>query len=173
MVTIRLEALADAKAVRRVHELAFAPSTFEASLVDALRESDKVSLSLVADDDGEVVGHVLFSLMSVRPSAPSFRAVGLGPLAVLPERQGEGIGSQLARLGVAQCLRDGADCIFVLGSLAYYKRFGFEPVAGKGVTSTPDIPVAHLQVIEAWEGALGTQPVQVSYATEFSQAAPS
>jgi len=169
VITIRAEAPADAEAVRHVILAAYATSTFEADLVDALREAGKITLSLVAEHQGEIVGHVLYSPMAVVPSSPSFRAVGLGPLAVRPDVQANGIGSRLVRTGNAQMLRDGVDCIFVLGASRYYRRFAFESVAGRDVTSTPDIPIAHLQVIEAWEGALGTEPVRVTYAEEFSQ----
>src|SRR5687767_10672428 len=136
-VRIRHEEPGDIDAIRRVNELAFG-RPLEAEIVDALRAAGNVVLSLVAVDDatGEVVGHVLFSPFAVVPAPPSFQALALGPLAVVPERQGQGIGSQLVRTGVAQCLRDGADAIFLVGSLVYYKRFGFEPVAGRGVTST-------------------------------------
>ena len=166
MIAIRPEEPRDIEAVRRVNQLAFGRDA-EARIVDALRDAGKVTLSLVADDDGDVVGHVLFSPITLQPAPPSFKALALGPLAVLPERQGQGIGSRLVRLGVAQCLRDGADAIFLEGSLAYYSRFGFEPTAGKLVTTQPGISVAHLQVIEAWEGAIGTRPTTVLFAAEF------
>jgi predicted N-acetyltransferase YhbS len=71
---------------------------------------------------------------------------------------------------VAQCLRDGADVIFLVGSLLYYKRFGFEPAAGRGVTSSQPSTLAllpHLQFVEAWEGAVGAAPMTVDFAEEF------
>jgi putative acetyltransferase len=170
LVLIRAEEPRDAEAVFRVNELAFGRPD-EAKIVDALRAAGKVTLSLVADDGGEVVGHVLFSPMTVAPAPPSFRALALGPLAVLPARHGQGIGSQLVRTGVAQCLRDGADVVFLVGSLVYYKRFGFEPAAGRGVSMPPeqttDQYITHLQFIEAWEGAVGAQPMTVAFAPEF------
>jgi putative acetyltransferase len=174
LTKIRAEEPRDIDAIRRVNELAFRRPE-EARIIDDLRAAGKAVLSLVAVDDttDEIVGHVLFSPMSVKPAPPSFRALALGPLAVLPDRQHRGIGSLLARTGVAQCLREGADAIFLEGSLTYYKRFGFEPVAGRGVTnSQPFVSLSHLQVIEGWEGAVGATPITADFAEEFALSPP-
>ncbi|WP_414642818.1 GNAT family N-acetyltransferase [Bradyrhizobium sp.] len=93
MVIIRAEKPADIAGIRNVVEEAF-PKPLEARLVDRLRADGNSMISLVAVDDGNIVGHVQFSNMS----AP-FRALGLGPVSVMPDRQRSGIGSQMIRAG--------------------------------------------------------------------------
>jgi putative acetyltransferase len=163
-LTIRPETPADIDAIREVVAAAFKRPD-EAELVDELREAGNVTLSLVAELDGRVVGHVLFSPMRIDP--PVITAVGLGPLAVTPELHGRGIGSRLVRLGVAECRRRSFDAVFLLGSTVYYSRFGFELVAGRGVTS--DQPPSHFQFIEMWEGAVGSVPLHVRYTPQFDR----
>lgn len=126
---IRPETPADAPAVRAVLKAAF-PGPDEARLVDELRRDGDVRLSLVAAEDGEVLGHVLFS-----PLIAPFRALGLAPLAVLPRRQREGIGGALVREGLARAGALGWDAVFVLGEPAYYRRFGFDAAAASGFSS--------------------------------------
>lgn len=162
-VTIRPETPEDIPSIRDVVTAAFGQPG-EAGLVDALREAGKSLLSLVAQLDGRVVGHVMFSAMRIEP--PVITAVGLAPLAVAPELQRQGIGSRLARTGVAEMRRRGYDAVFVYGSTVYYPRFGFEPTVGRNITC-PDLSMGHLQVIEMWEGAIGPTPLTVRYAEEF------
>jgi putative acetyltransferase len=95
-VTIRLETLKDASQVRRVNEVAFG-GTVEADLVDTLRAACPEAVSLVAEDQGTVVGHILFTPVNGEAS----RGMGLAPMAVLPERQRQGIGSALIHAGLA------------------------------------------------------------------------
>jgi putative acetyltransferase len=92
----------------------------EAALVDALRTDGDAVLSLVADDDRVIVGHMMLSRMK----AP-FRALGLAPASVMPERQRAGIGGMLVCEGLARATSAGWDAVFVLGEPDYYKRFGF------------------------------------------------
>jgi putative acetyltransferase len=123
---IRAEMSADHGAVRRVHRLAFA-SEIEPRLVDALREAGDAVISLVAETEGEVSGHVLFS----RLDAP-MPALALAPVAVLPERQRQGIGSLLIREGLRQAQEAGWAAVFVVGEPAYYTRFGFDVEPARG-----------------------------------------
>lgn len=125
-VVIRAEAPADHEAVRDVHRLAFS-SEVEPHLVDALRESGDAVISLVAEGEGQVVGHVLFS----RLQAP-MRALALAPVAVLPERQRKGIGALLIQEGLSQAQQAGWTAVFVVGEPAYYARFGFDVEAARG-----------------------------------------
>jgi putative acetyltransferase len=120
---VRHEAPEDREAVARVVEAAFGRRD-EADLVEALRADPSWELSLVADEGGEVVGHVLFTRAS-----NGFHA--LAPLAVLPERQGAGVGRALVEEG----LRRIEGPVLVLGDPAYYARFGFEPAAPRGITN--------------------------------------
>jgi predicted N-acetyltransferase YhbS len=95
----------------------------EAAIVDALREAGALTVSLVAEEQGRVVGHVAFS--PVRVDGAEGRWFGLGPVSVLPERQRAGIGSALIRAGLERLRASGADGCVVLGDPAYYARFGF------------------------------------------------
>lgn len=115
----------DAEAVRAVHLSAF-PTALEADLVETLERDGDAVISLVADDDGSIVGHVLFSRMSVTAGDRRLEALGLAPVAVLPGRQGEGIGSGLINAGMSSAAETGAEIVFVLGEPDYYRRFGFD-----------------------------------------------
>ena len=120
---IRPESPADRDAVRRVHATAFTTPE-EADLVDALRAGASTLVSLVAEDAGEVVGHVLFT-PAMLPDHPDRRLMSLAPLAVLPKRQRSGIGDALTRAGLERCREIGVGAVVVLGHPAYYPRFGF------------------------------------------------
>jgi len=99
MILIRAETLEDHGFVRRINELAFGRGN-EAALVDALRSNARPYVSLVAVVDDEVVGHIFFSPVSVESERGDFNAMGLAPMAILPEHQNQGIGSQLVRKGL-------------------------------------------------------------------------
>jgi putative acetyltransferase len=126
---IRAEEPADANAIRKVEEAAF-PTPAEADLVDRLRSDHDTAISLVAVEGDDLVGHVLFSRME----AP-FRALGLGPVAVLPSHRGAGIGTRLITAGLACAKAGGWQGVFVLGDPAYYRRFGFDAGAAAGFAS--------------------------------------
>ncbi len=84
-------------------------------------------ISLVAEVGGEVVGHIFFSPVKVESADSAHDAIALGPMAVLPEFQGRGVGSRLVREGLEECLKQDHEVVFVLGHPEYYPRFGFEP----------------------------------------------
>jgi putative acetyltransferase len=165
---VRPEQPSDLAAIHEVEALAFGRPN-EANLVDALRANGQATLSLVAvdDADGRIVGHIMFSPMTVAPAA--IRAVGLGPVAVHPHVQNRGIGGDLIRAGIAEIRRQGWDAIFLLGHADYYPRFGFQLAAGMGITAEPGINMAHFFYMEMWEGAVGSVPLDVKYAPEFWQ----
>jgi putative acetyltransferase len=126
---IRAEEPADIAGIRQVVEEAF-PKPLEALLVDQLRADGNSVISLVAVDDGKIVGHVQFSDMT----AP-FKALGLGPVSVMPDRQRSGIGSQMIRAGLKHAADAGWEGVFVLGNPNYYQRFGFSPDRARGFKS--------------------------------------
>jgi putative acetyltransferase len=134
MISIRQEEPGDREAVRLVNELAFGGQD-EAEIVDALRETGDVILSLVALHADSVVGHIMFSPVRIEEGGCVVEGTGLGPMAVLPEYQRQGIGSALVESGL-RILRDRA-CAFVvvLGHSDYYPRFGFEPASRRGIKS--------------------------------------
>jgi putative acetyltransferase len=125
-VIVRPEATADQEAVHEVHRLAFA-SDVEPQLVDALRKAGEAVISLVAECEGDIVGHVLFS----RLAAP-MPALALAPVAVVPDRQRQGVGSLLIREGLRQAQQGGWVAVFVVGEPTYYARFGFDANQARG-----------------------------------------
>jgi putative acetyltransferase len=124
---IRPEQVGDIASIRRVVTAAFAgaphASGTEAAIVDGLRRADVLAVSLVADENGEVVGHVAFSPVWLDGELAGW--FGLGPVAVRPDRQGEGLGQALIRAGLERLKALEARGCVVLGEPAYYRRFGF------------------------------------------------
>jgi len=173
VVAIREEGSDDVSAVRAVSEQAFGQA-FEADLVDAIRARDLGALSLVAEDAGRVVGHILFTPVSVEAGRRSVAGMGLGPMSVVPHRQREGIGSALVMHGLDILQRGGCPFVVVLGHAAYYPRFGFERASHYGVTSQwADVPDDAFMLLAfdltSLEGAAGV----ARYSDEFDSAASS
>jgi putative acetyltransferase len=166
MVCIRRERPDDYAAVRQVHERAF-DGPAEADLVDALRMRGKATLSLVAVVAGRVVGHICFSPVTIEAGSQTFPAVGLAPLAVLPELQRRGIGSRLVEAGLVECRNAGYDCVVVLGHPAYYPRFGFVPACRYGITSEYAVPDEAFMILDLCGGTLRHRAGVVKYASEF------
>ena len=133
-VEVRAAGPADSAAIRHVHCAAF-PTPAEADLVDALARDGDQMLSLVAVEDGTIVGHILFSRMEVRADDGTLAGLGLAPVAVTPDRQGEGIGSALIEAGLQAAGSIGTEIVFVLGEPAYYGRFGFDARTAKPFAS--------------------------------------
>lgn len=168
MIAVRTEKTEDHKAVRRVNELAFARRN-EADLVDALRANARPYVSLVAIIDEQVVGHIFFSPVSIESETGAFTAMGLAPMAVLPEYQNQGIGSQLVREGLKECERLGQDIVVVLGHPNYYPRFGFTPASLKGLRSEYDVPDEVFMVAELRSDALDGRLGLVKYHPKFNE----
>ena len=131
MITIRPEGPENAARIRRINELAFGQPA-EADLVEKLRQACSSSLSLVAEDDA-VVGHILFTPVVVESAERSVLGMGLAPMAVLPDRQRQGIGSQLVRRGLDILRERSCPFVVVVGHPEYYPRFGFEPASAHGL----------------------------------------
>jgi putative acetyltransferase len=148
-LVIRTEAPGDGDAVRRVHEAAFGRDA-EADLVDAVRAARAAVLSLVAVWRGEIVGHALFTPVTVGTGS----AVGLGPLAVHPDHQDQGVGSALVREGLVRLSVLGHGAVVVVGAPAYYRRFGFAPARAFGVSWERPVPDEVFMAIELRPRAL-------------------
>ena len=168
MVTIRPERAEDASQVRQVNELAFGQPA-EADLIESLRRACTDALSMVAEE-GELVGHILFNPVAVEGAGRRVLGMGLGPMAVLPDRQRRGIGSQLVRRGL-DILR-GRSCPFVVvvGHPHYYPRFGFEPASVHGLASQWEgVPDAAFMVLVLDEHAMAGVSGVATYREEFSE----
>jgi putative acetyltransferase len=166
-VSIRPEALTDAAAIRRVLEAAF-PTAAEARLVDLLRASGRLRISLVAERNGELVGHIGFSPVQVDGEAAGETGIGLAPLAVLPYDQRQGIGSRLIREGLEACARAGYGFVVVLGSPEYYPRFGFTRADRRGLGNEYGAD-EEFMVLELRGGRLPANGGLVRYGPEFAE----
>jgi len=125
-ITTRLETREDYPEVRRINLEAF-ESPAEAYIVEALRLCGDPVISIVAEADGALAGHIMFSPVYLDGGGSGLRLCGLAPMAVEPGRQKKGIGSALAATGIDACVKAGYCAIFVLGHPGYYPRFGFSP----------------------------------------------
>jgi putative acetyltransferase len=163
---VRPETHSDRAAVRAVNETAFETSA-EADLVEALRRKLDNLVSLVADLDGKVVGHILFSPVSVT-GHPDLKAMGLGPMAVAPDHQRNGIGSALVREGLKRCRSLGCQVVVVVGHASYYPRFGFLPAGRHGLRCEYDVPADVFMVVELDAGALSSVSGLVRYDDAFA-----
>jgi putative acetyltransferase len=162
---IRLEQRDDLVAVRETNEQAFGTTT-EARLVDRLRGSAD-SISLVATVGNWVVGHILFTPVSIEPNI-NVRVAGLAPMAVRPEYQRAGIGSELIRAGLDQCRRRGYAAVVVVGHPEFYRRFGFKPGHTKGLKCEFPVPAEAFMALELIESALTGIAGLVRYRPEFA-----
>jgi len=130
-IGIRAVTAADAEAVDKVIRSAFATTEFghqgEAELVRIIDADGDTLVSLVAEQGGEIIGHVLFSRMDVEADGAALSGAGLAPVSVVPERQGMGIGDALIRAGLEVLRKQGVAISFVLGHEDYYPRFGYSP----------------------------------------------
>jgi len=167
LVEIRDEQPGDVAAIDDVNRRAFGQDE-EARIVGALRSSGAVLLSLVATVDGEVVGHIMYSPVVV---GEKIRGVGLGPMAVLPEYQRQGIGSRLVEAGNRRLKATGWPFIVVLGHPEYYPRFGFKPASVRGVTCEWEVPDNVFLLLVLDEGKMLGVSGQTKYRQEFSGAA--
>ncbi|MDH3728051.1 MAG: N-acetyltransferase [Myxococcales bacterium] len=163
---IRPEDPNDLAAVHAVNEAAFETSA-EADLVDALRGKAQPLISLVAEVAGSIVGHILFSPVKLADQS-GHMLMGLGPMAVIPQHQRQGIGSALVREGLKRCTESGCEAVVVLGHPAYYPRFGFVPASRYGVSSEYDVPDDVFMIMELQPGSLRGVSGKVSYDEAFS-----
>jgi putative acetyltransferase len=161
----------DPEDIQKIHELngiAFGRET-EAALVDKLRSSKALTLSLVAMEEGSIVGHIAFSPITINAEDQTISAIGLGPIAVSPERQRSGIGSRLVEAGLGEIKRLGHKIVIVLGNPEFYSRFGFLPARKFGIRWQFDVPDDVFMVKELCEHALQGVKGIVKYRPEFNE----
>jgi putative acetyltransferase len=161
---VREEQAADAAQIRNVNEAGFEGSD-EADLVDKLQKEGVVLLSLVAELDNQIIGHILFSRMTVETERGPVAAVSLAPMAVLPDHQGRGVGGQLVRRGIAALRERGERIVIVLGHKEYYPRFGFTAEKARDLDSP--FPPESFMALELVEGALTGVRGTVRYPSAF------
>lgn len=163
-VCIRQEQRSEAEAIEALVAAAFRDarhsSHTEQFIVKALREAGQLALSLVAEEEGALVGHVAVSPVTISDGSDGW--YGLGPISVAPARQGQGIGSRLMQEALAELRRrDAAGCV-VLGDPGYYGRFGFQ---AEPALVLPDVPPEYFQAL-AFRGRVPTG--RVSYHEAFN-----
>jgi predicted N-acetyltransferase YhbS len=150
-MNIRRATESDRTAIENIHLSAFGQEEGEqiAGLVTALMGdvTGDPRLSLVAEQDGKLVGHILFTNVTLDPEQPGIAARSLAPLAVRSDDQGQGIGSALIREGLKQLTASNVDLVFVLGDPGYYTRYGFQPAGPFSLHAPYPIPPAHA---DAW-----------------------
>ena len=162
-VAIRAERAGDEAAIRAVTDAAFRTQPHsdgtEADIIDALRAGGDLALSLVAENDGEILGHIAFSRVTISDGANEW--YGLVPVSVLPQFHRHGVGSQLIKSGIAELTERGARGIVLLGNPAFYRRFGF---AHDPALTYPGPAAEYFQrLVIAGEAPSGT----VAYAAAF------
>ena len=162
MTIVRSESPADFAAIRAVNEAAFGGPA-EADLVERLRADGDMILSLVADNDGDIVGHCGFSRLTINADQTCV-AVSLAPVAVLPAVQRQGIGIQMIPYGLERLKADGEALVFVLGESDYYRRFGFDAPAASAFVSPYNGP--YFQLLRLSDG--GPANGEVRYAPAFA-----
>jgi putative acetyltransferase len=163
---IRTEEEKDRRAVYAVNAAAFETAA-EANLVEALRQQAWPVVSLVAEDNQTIVGHIMFSPVSLS-GHPDLKIMGLAPMAVAPIHQRKAIGSALVRAGLAQCKQQGFGAVVVLGHPEYYPRFGFSPSSGFGIGCEYEVPEQVFMVTELQPDCLRGKSGIIKYHAAFS-----
>ena len=131
-----------------------------------LREQAEPVVSLVAEEGGSIIGHIMFSPV-VLPEHPRLKIMGLAPMAVVPKHQRRGVGSSLVRAGLEACKTLGFGAVVVLGHPEYYPRFGFSPAVGYGIRCEYEVPGDTFMVIELQPGFLKGVTGTVKYHVAF------
>lgn len=167
-VSLAIETSSDIPQIRQVVTAAFGQPN-EAELVDRIRASANFvpELSIVARQNQEIVGHILFSKITIETATDSVLALALAPLAVLPAQQNRGIGSQLIQEGLIRCRSLGHSIVVVLGHPHYYSRFGFEPASRYSIQAPFEVPDEAFMVRALQSGVLNQGQGIVNYPAYF------
>jgi putative acetyltransferase len=170
MIEIRLEQPIDINSIHKINESAFGQPT-EANLVDQLRTQCSEALSLVALSEDRVVGHILFTPVTITGAQKEIKGMGLAPMSVLPEYQRQGIGSQLARAGLEILRQQNCPFVIVLGHPEYYPRFGFVPASRHSISCQwPDVPDEAFMVLILDQDVMSKVNGTARYRDEFNDA---
>lgn len=171
---IRKETPEDYTRVVEMTEKAFDTMPFsdgtEGKLVEKLRKAETFisELSLVAELNNQVVGHILFTPILIDNGQELFESLALAPVSVLPEYQNQGIGSKLINEGHKIARKLGFDSVIVLGHPEYYPKFGYKPASTWGIKATFDLPDNNaFMALELTHGALNKVSGKVKFPSEF------
>jgi putative acetyltransferase len=169
-INIRAEKPGDYLAVKKVHDQAFGQPN-EGLLVEKLRLNPDFipALSLVAEMDGSIIGHILFFPIKVKGPAASYDALALAPMAVLPDLQKKGMGGQLITKGLETAQALGFRSVIVVGHPEYYPRFGFVPASRWGIQAPFDLPDEVFMAKELVADGLKEVSGMVAYPGEFEE----
>lgn len=168
MLKIREEKQEDINQIRALNQKAFGQLQ-ESELVDKLRNNVRPFISLVAELDHKVVGHILFTPVFIETNGQNIEGMGLAPMAVLPEFQKQGIGSALVKEGLELLKRLSCPFVVVLGHPEYYPRFGFEPAIQFGIRCEWEVPDGAFMILAFESSTLKQFSGIVKYRPEFSQ----
>jgi predicted N-acetyltransferase YhbS len=173
-ITIRKETPEDYARVIELTEKAFKTMEFsdqtEGKLVENLRNSENFisDLSLVAELNGQVVGHILFTPLQIKNEQNSYTSLVLGPVSVLPEFQKQGIGGKLIRAGHQKAKELGFQSVILIGHPEYYPRFGYKTASGWGLKVAMELPSDDVfMAVELTDGALSGVSGMVVFPPEF------
>jgi predicted N-acetyltransferase YhbS len=171
---VRKEILSDYDQVLELTARAFETMPFsegdEDKLVARLRNASTFipELSLVAELDGQLVGHILFTPLIIDNGQQQFQSLVLGPVSVLPEFQKQGIGGALIRAGHQKALELGFLSVILIGHPEYYPRFGYKPASGWGIKTHYELPSDDVfMAVELTENALSGVSGMVIFPPEF------
>lgn len=164
---IRRETKEDFNSIYEINKRAFKQEN-ESKLIERIRVSKNFipELSLVAEENGKIVGHILFSKIAIK-GEKEYETLALAPMAVLPKFQKQGIGGKLIREGLNKARELGFDSAIVLGHKDYYPRFGFERASKWNIKCSFEVPDEAFMAIELNSGALVEKAGIVEYPEEF------
>jgi putative acetyltransferase len=164
---IREEQPSDIEKIWKVNSNAFETDA-EANLVNALRSSGCTYISLVAEIENNIVGHILFTPVELIGNNNKLKIMGLAPMAVFSTYQNKGIGSKLVKAGLEQCRSQGYIAVVVLGHPNYYPKFGFVPSVKYGIKSEYEVPDEVFMILELISGSLKNHEGVIKYHEAFN-----
>lgn len=170
-ITIRQESPQDYPQVTRVNDLAFG-CTDEGILVETIRKNKEFipELSIVAEKEHEVIGHILFFPIEIGSKDKSFPSISLAPMSVIPKYQKQGIGGQLIKYGLEQCKKLGFRSVVVVGHPTYYPKFGFKRASAWNIFPPIDVPDEGCMAIELEKDALKNVSGVIQFPAEYEVA---
>lgn len=169
-ISIRKEESTDVDQIRFINDKAFKQDA-EGILINKLRTTTAFipDLSLVAEYKGQVIGHILFTRIKIKAGDKTADALALAPMAVLPEYQGQGIGSNLVKKGLERAKTLGHAAVIVLGHEHYYPKFGFQVASQWNISAPFPVPDAAFMALALKDGGLDGVEGVVEYARPFSE----